>query len=134
MRRKRSWQKRRPGWPSRVRIDPAAALRFVKGNQASHSVRRMCGLLGVSRSGYYTWLSRHPAARERPDRALRDRIVDIHARSRGTYGAPRVRAELPAEGVAVGRKRMARLIRQEVSWPPFLLVGCVLLVRGVFGG
>ena len=41
-----------------------------------------------------------------------DRIVDIHSRSRGTYGAPRVHAELAADGVCVGRKRVARLMRQ----------------------
>ena len=72
----------------------------------------MCGLLGVSPSGYYAWLSRSPSARERADRVLRDRIVDIHSRSRGTYGAPRVPAELAADGVTVGRKRVARLMRQ----------------------
>ena len=79
------------------------AFGFVKANQASHSVRRMCGLLGVSASGYYAWLSRSPSARERADRVLRDRIVDIHSRSRGTYGAPRIHAELAADGVCVGR-------------------------------
>ena len=84
----------------------------MKANQASHPVRRICGLLGVSPSGYYAWLSRGPSARERADRALRDRIVDIHDRSRGTYGAPRIHAELAAEGVSVGRKRVARLMRQ----------------------
>ena len=84
----------------------------MKANQASHPVRRMCELLGVSPSGYYAWLSRSPSTRERADRALRDRIVDIHARSRGTYGAPRVHAELAADGVCVGRKRVARLMRQ----------------------
>jgi len=84
----------------------------VKANQASHSVRRMCELLGVSPSGYYTWLDRRPSAREQQDRVLRDRIVDIHMRSRGTYGAPRIWAELAAEGVTVGRKRVARLMRQ----------------------
>ena len=41
-----------------------------------------------SASGYYAWLSRSPPTRERADRALRDRIVDTHSRSRGTYGAP----------------------------------------------
>ena len=84
----------------------------MKANQASHPVRRMCELPGVSPSGYYAWLSRSPSTRERADRALRDRIVDIHARSRGTYGAPRVHAELAADGVCVGRKRVARLMRQ----------------------
>ena len=84
----------------------------MKANQASHSVRRMCGLLGVSPSGYYMWLNRGPSVRERADRRLRDRIVEVHSRSRGTYGAPRVHAELAAHGVAVGRKRVARLMRQ----------------------
>ena len=65
-----------------------------------------------SASGYYAWLSRGSSTRERDDRQLRDRIVDIHSRSRGTYGAPRIHAELSFEGVAVGRKRVARLMRQ----------------------
>ncbi len=72
----------------------------------------MCGLLGVSPAGYYAWLNRPPSVREQADRALRDRIADIHSRSRGTYGAPRIHAELAAEGVCVGRKRVARLMRQ----------------------
>ena len=72
----------------------------------------MCDLLGVSPSGYYMWLNRSPSARERADRVLRDRITDIHVRSRGTYGVPRVWAELAAEGICVGRKRVARLMRQ----------------------
>ena len=84
----------------------------MKGNQAIYPAQRMCELLGVSLSGYYAWLRRPPSARERADRALRDQIVDIHSRSRGTYGVPRIHAELAAEGVAVGRKRVARLMRQ----------------------
>ena len=84
----------------------------MKANQASHPVRRMCSLLGVSPSGYYAWLERSLSARERADRELRDRIVEVHSRSRGTYGAPRVHAELAAHGVSVGRKRVARLMRQ----------------------
>lgn len=84
----------------------------MKANQATYPVRRMCGLLGVSPSGYYAWLGRDPSARQLADRALRDRIVDIHSRSRGTYGAPRIHAELLAYGVSVGRKRVARLMRQ----------------------
>ena len=65
-----------------------------------------------SASGYYMWLARGLSARERTDRQLRDRITEIHRRSRGTYGAPRIHAELAAEGVQVGRKRVARLMRQ----------------------
>ena len=84
----------------------------MKANQAWYPVRRMCGLLGVSASGYYAWLNRGPSIQERADRLLRDRIVDIHSRSRGTYGTPRIHAELAAEGVAVGHKRVARLMCQ----------------------
>ena len=72
----------------------------------------MCGLLGVSTSGYYAWQGRAPSARAQSDGAMLDRIRDIHRTSRGTYGAPRVHAELVAQGHAVGRKRIARLMRR----------------------
>ena len=72
----------------------------------------MCRLLGVSASGYYAWQGRAPSARAESDGAMLDRIRDIHRTSRGTYGAPRVHAELVAQGHAVGRKRIARLMRR----------------------
>ena len=72
----------------------------------------MCDLWVSPPSGYYAWLNRGPSVRERADRLLRDRIVDIRSRSRGTYGAPRIHAELAADGEGVGRKRVARLMRQ----------------------
>jgi putative transposase len=71
----------------------------------------MCRLLGVSASGYYAWQTRPPSARALADEALVKRIREIHAVSRGTYGAPRVHAELVAHGRRVGRKRIARLMR-----------------------
>lgn len=71
----------------------------------------MCRVLGVSPSGYYAWRHRGPSQRARRDAELRQRIEGIHATSRGTYGMPRVHAELQAEGVRVGRKRVARLMR-----------------------
>jgi putative transposase len=71
----------------------------------------MCRLLGVSPSGYYAWLRRPPSARAVADAALGARVQAIHERSRGTYGAPRVQAELAAEGQPVSRKRVARLMQ-----------------------
>jgi putative transposase len=68
-------------------------------------------VLGVSPSGYYAWRGRGPSARACADEALLERIRAIHERSRGTYGAPRIHAELAAEGIPVGRKRVARLMR-----------------------
>lgn len=72
----------------------------------------MCRVLGVSTSGYYAWLGRLPPRRAREDVRLRERIEEIYARSRGTYGAPRIHAELRAEGIRISRKRVARLMRE----------------------
>jgi putative transposase len=74
-------------------------------------VRVLCRVLAVSASGYYAWLGRAASKRAQGDANLSDRIRTIHARSRGTYGVPRVHAELVAEKVAVSRKRVARLMR-----------------------
>ncbi len=71
----------------------------------------MCRLLGVSASGYYAWRLRPPSARAQADAALTESIRAIHERSRETYGMPRIHAELAAEGLPVGRKRVARLMR-----------------------
>jgi putative transposase len=68
-------------------------------------------VLQVSESGYHAWLKRQPSERARQDAALSERIVAIHARSKGTYGVPRIHAELASEGVHVSRKRVACLMR-----------------------
>ena len=72
----------------------------------------MCKVLDVSTGGYYAWKSRSPSKHQKYDERLRERIRAIHARSRGTYGAPRVQADLAADGVRVSRKRVARLMRE----------------------
>jgi putative transposase len=83
----------------------------VKANQANYPIATMCRVLGVSTSGYYAWLKRQSSQRSREDAILTDQIRWIHLRSRGTYGSPRIHAELRDEGVHVGRKRVARLMR-----------------------
>ena len=71
-----------------------------------------CRVLQVSTSGYYEWRGRRPALRAVADAALTVQIREIHATSRGTYGMPRVHAELRLGcGVRCGRKRVARLMR-----------------------
>ncbi len=72
----------------------------------------MCRVLDVSTSGYYAWLKREPCERSLADAALTEQIKEIHTESKQTYGAPRVHAELRAQGVHVGRKRVARLMRE----------------------
>lgn len=73
----------------------------------------MCRVLKISRSGYYAWCDRSLSARARRDLWLTERIEEIHRRSRGVYGSPMIHAELADDyGVRVGRKRVARLMRE----------------------
>ncbi len=84
---------------------------LVEAEKANHKVGTMCRVLKVSKSGYYGWRHRPPSARDRADAALAERIGRVHRDSRGTYGAPRVHAELRSLGVGCGKKRIARLMR-----------------------
>ena len=77
-----------------------------------HSIKTLCTVLTVSRSGYYSWQNAGESARARETRELSERIARVHAASRKTYGSPRVSAALRAEGKPVGRGRVARLMRQ----------------------
>jgi putative transposase len=86
---------------------------FIEMHKTEHAIELMCRVLRVSRSGYYAWTVRPPSRRDRDDAALTERIRRIHRESRGTYGAPRVHARLRADGVRVGNKRVARLMREE---------------------
>jgi putative transposase len=83
----------------------------VTAHRASHRIAMLCRVLGVSPSGYYAWRQRPLSARARADVTLGAQIQAIHGRSRGTYGVPRVHAELAANGIHIGRKRVARLMR-----------------------
>lgn len=72
----------------------------------------MCGVLEVSRSGYYAWRKRPESRRAIEDQRLIDRIREIHTRSRQAYGSPRVHVELREQGETYGRHRVARLMRR----------------------
>lgn len=71
-----------------------------------------CKTLDVSRSGYYAWLDRPESERQKQDMALLERIRVIHAKSKETYGSPRVTEDLRADGVIVNEKRVARIMRE----------------------
>lgn len=87
------------------------AYRFMRAEKANHSIRRMCRVLRVSRSAYYQWLDRAPG--DARDRGLAARIRAIHKGSRGTYGCPRITAQLRQDGVLVNHKRVARVMRDQ---------------------
>lgn len=85
---------------------------MIAAERAWYSVALMCRCLKVSRSGFYAWLRSSPSKREVHDVELSERIREIHAKSRGTYGSPRIHQELRAQGCDVGHKRVERLMRK----------------------
>lgn len=75
-------------------------------------MRRVCALYSVTRSGYYAWRHRGDSRRRRQDRVLLEKIHATFARTRGTYGSPRIHRALAAAGIRVSRRRVARLMRE----------------------
>jgi transposase InsO family protein len=86
-------------------------FRFIRDHQEKFSIKVMCHVLGVSRSGYYAWRKRPISRREQVNGYLLKEIREAHTRSRETYGSPRIHAELRAKGILCGRHRVARLMR-----------------------
>lgn len=86
---------------------------FIEKQASQHGVVRLCLALGVSRGGYYSWLSRTESQKAGQDRQLLLRIRASFRDSRHRYGSPRVHAELREQGVRCGRHRVARLMRKD---------------------
>jgi len=84
---------------------------FVEQQRTEHGVRRLCRLLGVSSAGFYEWRSRPMSHRALVDAELKVSITAIHARSHRNYGRPRIHAELRADGITIGAKRVGRLMK-----------------------
>ncbi|WP_328468758.1 IS3 family transposase [Actinoplanes sp. NBC_00393] len=86
---------------------------FIAAEQAGkHNVKRACELLEVSRSAYYQQARGEQSQRDRTDARLTEQIIAVHEASNGTYGAPRIHAELAAAGQRHGRKRIAARMRK----------------------
>nr|WP_189242645.1 IS3 family transposase [Planobispora rosea] len=87
---------------------------FVDDHAGAFGVKRLCRVLKVSRSGFYRWRKAAPARAQRAaaDAALAEEIKQIHAEFDGTYGSPRITAELHARGRRVNHKRIARVMRR----------------------
>jgi transposase InsO family protein len=84
---------------------------FIDVEKASYPVRMLCRVLRVSRSGFYAWIRRKPSSRDLKDEQLRPKIVEAFKKGRGTYGSPRVKNDLVEQGYVIGRRRVARLMR-----------------------
>ena len=74
-------------------------------------VEKMCKVLRLSRSSYYSWKNREPSKREKENKMLEEMIVEIHLKSRGTYGSPRISRELQELGFSASKPRVARLMK-----------------------
>jgi putative transposase len=81
--------------------------------KGEHSIRLLCGLLGVSPSGYYRWRQKRPSTRQRDDATLAAQIAAAHRASRGTYGVPRIVVDLHEQGTNTSKRRCARLMRAQ---------------------
>lgn len=77
------------------------------------NVAEMCRTLGVSSSGYYAWRSRAPSQHQKDDDALAVKVLEVHAKSRHTYGRPRIHDKLRKQGVHVSGKRLARVMNEQ---------------------
>jgi putative transposase len=86
--------------------------RFMEKHRDTFKVKRLCKVLGVSRSGYYAWRTRRPSIRQQANEQLLENIWDAHKRSRRLYGSPRITAEINDQGIPCGKNRVARIMRE----------------------
>lgn len=84
---------------------------FIHTEKASFPVAALCRVLGVTRQGYYAFIERPPSRRAIDEARLRERLKQLHVESKQTYGSPRMRRALRAEGVRVGKRRIERALR-----------------------
>lgn len=85
----------------------------IQAHRDAFPISRMCAVLGVSRSGCSAARQRGPNQHEHADQRLRVEIRAIHRASKRRYGSPRVHEALKAQGIRCGRKRVARLMRED---------------------
>ena len=86
-------------------------FQFISEHRSTFPVKKMCQLLGVSRSGLYAWSERPKSQRARNNEKLLSHIEDIFRNSRKTYGSPRIVHALKDLGISCSRNRVARLMR-----------------------
>ena len=84
---------------------------FVRAHRQQFSVRRLCQVLGVSRSGYYDWYDRKPSVRSQRDHELLEQIQKIHKENKQAYGGIKTWKAMKLAGVGCGKHRVARIRR-----------------------
>jgi transposase InsO family protein len=86
-------------------------FRLIDAEKATAPIPRLCSILGVSASGYYAWKAKTASRRQRKDLVFLTHIRGHFTCSNETYGSPRMHAALKAQGLSIGRHRVARLMR-----------------------
>jgi putative transposase len=89
-------------------------FRFIEEHRGTHSVGKMARVLGISRSGYYSWRCRSHSEREQSQKRLKEEISLIQEQVKHRYGSPRVTEELRRRGYRVGHNRIARIMRENL--------------------
>ena len=89
------------------------SYKFIREHRQEYSIKRMCQVLGVTRSGYYAWQPEKAGPRALENQILVEQIQAEYKMSRKTYGSPRIQAGLQRRGFACGRHRVARLMREK---------------------
>ena len=87
-------------------------FRLIDMAKEEFPVQRMCKVLGVSQSGDFAWKDRPACCRQRDDMVLLAHVRSAFSLSNGTYGSPRMTRELQDDGLAIGRRRIARLMAE----------------------
>ena len=95
--------------PCRTRPEKFA---FIGRFKEQFGITFLCDRLGVTRGGYHSVKTRKPSQRKLEDEQLLKRINAIYVKSKGRYGSPKVFQALCQQGVAIGRKRVERLMRE----------------------
>jgi putative transposase len=97
-----------------------AKLAFISAHGSTYSIRLLCAVLGVARSWFHDWQASDQtrSSESRAEADLVDQIRGVFQHSGERYGAPRIHAELQANGVRIARKRVARLMRENGIRPP----------------
>ncbi|MBF6593429.1 MAG: IS3 family transposase [Thermaceae bacterium] len=85
---------------------------FVEAQKQKHSIELLCRVMQVSQRGFYAWRRRPKSKHQERDEGLAEQIKMFHCGSRMTYGSPRIYRDLKAAGQRVGKKRVARLMKQ----------------------
>jgi transposase InsO family protein len=91
--------------------------RVMSEHRGTHGVEKMAEVLGVARSGYYCWTAGGPSARAVEEKELVEQIQVIQGEVSHRYGSPRMREELERRGRHVGKKRVARIMRENELGP-----------------